>query len=62
MLHLMQYQVRVSWRSFGRQGLLELHRTGQHTSAELFGVARATVYRAVARAGATARSEPGGQP
>lgn len=34
--------------------LVELHRTGEHTSAELaelFGVARSTVYRAVARAG-----------
>ena len=39
--------------------LVELHRAGEHTSAELaelFGVARSTVYRAVRRAtnGATA--------
>ena len=39
------------------QHLVELHRGGQHTSAELaelFGVARATVYRALQRAGASA--------
>jgi DNA invertase Pin-like site-specific DNA recombinase len=37
--------------------LVELHRGGQHTSsdlAELFGVARSTVYRALQRAGANA--------
>jgi DNA invertase Pin-like site-specific DNA recombinase len=44
--------------------LVELHRAGGHTSAELaelFGVARATVYRAIARAvaGATTVTEPG---
>lgn len=36
--------------------LVELHQAGRHTStelAELFGVARSTVYRAVARAGET---------
>jgi DNA invertase Pin-like site-specific DNA recombinase len=36
--------------------LVELHRGGQHASAdlaELFGVARSTVYRALQRAGAT---------
>ena len=36
--------------------LVELHRGGQHTSAdlaELFGVARSTVYRALQRASAT---------
>ena len=65
MLHLMQYRVRASWRGFGRQGLVELHRAGQHTPAELaelFGVARATVCRALARPGAAAGTEPGGQP
>lgn len=37
--------------------LVALHRDGRHTSAELaemFNVARSTVYRAVERAGATA--------
>ncbi|HEV8648901.1 MAG TPA: recombinase family protein [Actinomycetes bacterium] len=46
--------------------LVELHRAGRHTSAELaelFGVGRATVYRAVARASAVAVTGPGrGQP
>jgi DNA invertase Pin-like site-specific DNA recombinase len=46
--------------------LLELHRAGGHTSAELaelFGVARATVYRTVTRASAPALTRPGrGQP
>jgi DNA-directed RNA polymerase specialized sigma24 family protein len=59
---------RVASRSAARQQahLVELHRAGGHTSAELaelFGVARATVYRAVARAGAAADTDqPGGQP
>lgn len=56
MLHLMQYRIRVSWRGFGQQTLVELHCAGQHASAELaelFGVARA---------GAEAGTEPGGQP
>jgi hypothetical protein len=30
--------------------LVELHAAGHHTTAELFGVARFTVYRAVQRA------------
>ena len=37
--------------------LVELHATGEHTITDLaadFGVSRATVHRAVARAGATA--------
>jgi DNA invertase Pin-like site-specific DNA recombinase len=45
--------------------LVELHRAGAHTSAELaelFGVARATVYRTVARAAAAGGTEPGRQP
>jgi DNA invertase Pin-like site-specific DNA recombinase len=44
--------------------LVELYRAGQHTSAELaelFGVARATVYRAVARAAAAATGPDRGQ-
>jgi DNA invertase Pin-like site-specific DNA recombinase len=42
--------------------LVELHMAGGHTSselAELFGVARATVYRTVARASAATLSRPG---
>ena len=38
--------------------LVKLHHAGEHTSselAELFGVARSTVYRAVARAGTCGR-------
>jgi DNA-binding MurR/RpiR family transcriptional regulator len=38
-----------------------VHRAGQHTGAELaelFGVARSTVYRAVQRAGGTAQADP----
>jgi DNA invertase Pin-like site-specific DNA recombinase len=45
--------------------LVELHRAGGHTSAELaelFGVGRATVYRTVARAAAAAGAEQGRQP
>jgi DNA invertase Pin-like site-specific DNA recombinase len=41
--------------------LVELWRAGQHTStelAELFSVARSTVYRAVSRAGAPAPEPP----
>lgn len=33
--------------------LVALHEAGEHTSAELFGVARSTVYRAVERAAGT---------
>jgi DNA invertase Pin-like site-specific DNA recombinase len=41
--------------------LVELHRSGQHTSAdlaELFNVARSTVYRAIQRAGGRAAEAP----
>jgi DNA-binding MurR/RpiR family transcriptional regulator len=42
-------------RSFAEAHLVTLHKAGQHTSAELaelFGVARSTVYRAIERAAA----------
>jgi DNA invertase Pin-like site-specific DNA recombinase len=42
--------------------LVELHRAGRHTTtelAELFNIARSTVYRAIRRAGSERSTAPG---